>query len=58
MKSLYITTSAEAANVNGDHAARYETAVLSIARLVARHGASSHAAAVANTNNQPKENAS
>ena len=58
MKSPYVTVSAEAYNDNGGHDSRYDIAVLSIARLVARYGPTTHAAAAANANNQPKENAS
>ena len=59
MEPVYIITSEMTANDNGGHDAHYETAVLSIARLLARHGASARAAtATANYNRQPEKNAS
>ncbi len=59
VRSVYIFTSETAANDNGGHEAHYETAVLALARLLARHSASAHAAAAAaNYNRQPEENAS
>jgi hypothetical protein len=59
VRSVDIISSETAANDNGGHDAHYETAVLSIARLLARHGASARAAtATANYNRQPEENAS